>query len=55
MKLKHDSSNPTDVTVMRAEDLKRVAEAWPKLSDAGKFPLQVCNMTGILGRATLEE
>ena len=55
MKLKHDSGTDTDVAVISAEDLKWVAETWPKHSESGKFSLEVFNMTGILDRATLEE
>ena len=55
MKLKHDSGTDTGVAVITAEDLKWVAETWPKHSESGKLSLEVFNMTGILDRATLEE
>ena len=55
MKLKHESGTDTDVAVITAEDLKWVAESWPKYATKGRFSLEVFNTTGILDRATLEE
>ena len=55
MKLKHDSGKDTDVAVIGAEDLKWVAENWPKYSKTGKFSLEVFNTTELLDRAVLEE
>lgn len=55
MKLKHACGTDTDIAVITAEDLKWVAEHWPKFSKNGAFTLEVFNTTGILDRATLEE
>ncbi|RKZ65911.1 MAG: hypothetical protein DRQ48_11215 [Gammaproteobacteria bacterium] len=55
MKLKHDSGTDTDIAVISAEDLKWLAENWPKHAPTGKFSLEIFNMTGLLTRATLEE
>jgi hypothetical protein len=55
MKLKHDSGTDTDVAIISAEDLKWLAENWPKHAPSGKFSLEIFNMTGLLDRAALEE
>lgn len=54
-KLKARSRTDTDVAIVRAEDLKFVAENWRGYSSQKepKFDLQVFNMTGILDRQTL--
>lgn len=54
-KLKAHSRTDTDVAIIRAEDLKFVAETWKEHSDKKEpvFNLQVFNMTGILDRKTL--
>ena len=55
MKLKHDSGTDTDIAIISAEDLKWLAENWPKHASKGKFSLEIFNMTGLLNRNALEE
>jgi len=55
MKLRHATLTDTDVALITAEDLKWLAETWPKMSSKGRFNLEIFNTTGLLDRATLEE
>jgi len=52
-RLKVDSDSDTDVALIRAEDLKWVAENWHRYAQNGAFNLEVFNITGILNRETL--
>ena len=52
-RLKVESQSDTDVGLIRAEDLKWVAEQWREYSKNDKFNLEVFNITGILHREDL--
>jgi len=55
IRLKHESNHDTDVAIVRAEDLKWVAEHWQDDTSADTFDLAVFNQTGILERDQLEQ
>lgn len=55
--LKLESDTDTDVAIIRARDLKYVAENWTEFASNAKneFDLKVFNYTGVLERSTLEQ
>ena len=56
MQLKYRNNTDTDVALIRARDLKFVAENWPDFAKTDQsFDLNVFNATGILERSDLEE
>jgi len=55
IRLKNESPSDTDVAIIRAEDLKYVAESWRKHARHDRFNLKLFNTTGILDRANLEQ
>lgn len=55
IRLKQESQHDSDVAIVRAEDLKWVAENWADYTAADDFDLAVFNNTGILRRDKLEQ
>jgi hypothetical protein len=55
IRLKQESQHDSDVAIVRAEDLKWVAENWGEYTGADEFNLAVFNDTGILKRNKLEQ
>lgn len=55
VKLKAESGVDTDIALITAENLKRVAESWEKYSARESFNLHVFNTTGILDWESLRE
>jgi hypothetical protein len=55
LQLKHETDTDTDVAVIRASDLKYVAEHWAPFAKDGKFNPNIFNTTGVLDRSQLEE
>jgi hypothetical protein len=55
IRLKQESQHDSDIAIVRAEDLKWVAENWDEYTGADQFNLAVFYDTGILKRDKLEQ